>query len=106
MVKAVYIRRSMARTILETVDHVARLAHLSLTEDERPAFARDLEEILAYARSLESLDVTAVPPMSHAATAGGFRDDEPRPGLERERVMGDAPDAAEGLFRVPRIIGG
>lgn len=96
----------MAGTILETVDHVARLAHLSLGDEERRVFARHLEEILAYARTLEALDVSDVPPMSHAGAASTFRDDTPRPGLDRGRVLEDAPDPADGLFRVPRIIGG
>jgi len=96
----------MARTILETVDHVARLAHLSLTDDERPVFARQLEEILAYAETIQSLDTADVPPMSHALAASAFRADAPRPGLDRGRVLEEAPDPAEGLFRVPRIIGG
>jgi len=38
----------MAHVTLETVDHVARLAHLSLTDEERRTFARQLDEILAY----------------------------------------------------------
>jgi aspartyl-tRNA(Asn)/glutamyl-tRNA(Gln) amidotransferase subunit C len=96
----------MPRSILETVDHVARLAYLSLTDDERPVFAAQLEQILAYARTLETLDVSDVPPMSHAAAAATLRDDEPRPSLDRERVLEAAPDSALGLFRVPRIIGG
>ena len=41
----------MARVTVETVEHVARLAHLSLTDDERRTFARQLDEILAYAES-------------------------------------------------------
>lgn len=96
----------MAKVTIETVDHVAKLAHLSLTEDERQTFARQLDQILAYAESIQSLDTADVEPMSHAQTAGIFRDDAPREGLRRERVVAAAPDPADGLFRVPRVIAG
>ncbi len=94
----------MARVTPEMVEHVARLARLSLTADERETFARQLEEILAWAESLQALDVGDVPPMAHEL-APEWRADEPRPGLPRESALGDAPDAAEGFFRVPRVIG-
>lgn len=96
----------MTKVTVETVDHVARLAHVSLSEEERTTFARQLGEILAYAESIQGLDTARVEPMSHAQTAGIFREDSPGDGLDRERVVAAAPDAQEGLFRVPRIIAG
>ena len=96
----------MARVTVETVDHVARLAHLSLTPEEREIFARQLDEVLAYAESIHALDTRDVEPMSHAVTAEVLRDDVPAPELPRERALAAAPDADGGLFRVPRIIGG
>jgi len=96
----------MARVTLEIVDHVARLAHLSLTPEERALFARQLDQIVAYAESIQQIDTEAVEPMVYALAAGSLREDEPRPGLERERVLEAAPDAADGLFRVPRVIAG
>lgn len=96
----------MARVTVETVDHVAKLAHLSLTREERETFARQLDEILAYAESIQALDTADVPPMSHAQTSEIFREDTPREGLRGETVLESAPDSADGLFRVPRVIGG
>jgi aspartyl-tRNA(Asn)/glutamyl-tRNA(Gln) amidotransferase subunit C len=96
----------MPRVTEETVDQVARLARLSLTREERRLFARQLEEILAWAHSLQALDTTGVPPMSHPRNATPLREDEPREGLPRETALDSAPDPAEGLFRVPRVIGG
>jgi aspartyl-tRNA(Asn)/glutamyl-tRNA(Gln) amidotransferase subunit C len=96
----------MARVTVETVDHVARLAHLSLTDEERKTFARQLDEILAYAESIQSLDTSAVPPMSHAFTSATLREDAPAQGVPRQAVLESAPDPAEGLFRVPRVLGG
>jgi len=96
----------MARVTVETVDHVARLARLSLTAEERETFARQLDQILAYAESIQSLDTDAVPPMSHALTSEMVREDTPAPSLDRARVLEAAPDAADNLFRVPRVLGG
>jgi aspartyl-tRNA(Asn)/glutamyl-tRNA(Gln) amidotransferase subunit C len=88
------------------VDHVARLAHLSLTAEERASFARQLDQVLAYAESIQALDTEGVEPMSHAAATETFRPDAPVPSLPREEVLSAAPDAADGLFRVPRVLGG
>jgi len=96
----------MARVTLETVDHVARLARLSLSPEERETFARQLQEILAYAESIQDLDTADVEPMSHAGPAEVFREDVPRPCLPRDTVLEAAPDAGGALFRVPRIIPG
>lgn len=96
----------MTRVTAETVEHVARLAHLSLTAEERATFARQLDQVLAYAESIQTLDTSAVEPMSHVAGAGLLREDRPVPGLERARVLAEAPDAEAGLFRVPRVLGG
>jgi aspartyl-tRNA(Asn)/glutamyl-tRNA(Gln) amidotransferase subunit C len=95
----------MPRVTVETVDHVARLAHLSLTDEERTLFARQLDEILAWAESLQAVDVSAVEPLAPAGT-GELRADVERDGVSRERALAAAPDAAEGLFRVPRVLGG
>jgi aspartyl-tRNA(Asn)/glutamyl-tRNA(Gln) amidotransferase subunit C len=95
----------MPRATVETVEHVARLARLTLSADEKTLFARQLDEILSWAESLQALDVADVPPMSHAQARVSWRDDQPGPSVEREQVLAGAPDAAEGLFRVPRVIG-
>jgi len=96
----------MPRVTAETVEHVAKLAQLSLTAEEKETFARQLDQILAYAESIQALDTSVVEPMSHVAGAGVLRADEPRPGVDREAVLAEAPDAEAGLFRVPRVIGG
>ncbi len=96
----------MPKATVETVDHVARLARLLLTDAERQLFARQLADILAYAESIQALDTSAVEPMSHALTAGSFREDAVREGLPRDAALKGAPDVKDGLFRVPRVLGG
>ncbi len=95
----------MARVTGETVDHVAKLARLSLQPEERATFARQLEEILAYAESIQALDTTGVEPMSHALHGDtGLRADDPRPGVPTDVATAASPDAADGFFRVPRVL--
>lgn len=96
----------MARVTTETVAAVARLARLKLSDDECATFARQLDEILAYAEKLHALDTSAVEPMSHAGESSPLRDDVESACLPRERALEAAPDVADGLFRVPRVIGG
>jgi aspartyl-tRNA(Asn)/glutamyl-tRNA(Gln) amidotransferase subunit C len=96
----------MPKVTVETVEHVARLAHLSLTSEERSTFARQLDEVLAYAETIQSLDTAGVPPMSHAAAVEALREDVRRPGLPREDALGAAPDPGDGLFRVPKVLAG
>jgi aspartyl-tRNA(Asn)/glutamyl-tRNA(Gln) amidotransferase subunit C len=95
----------MPRVTIETVDHVARLAQLSLTDEERETFARQLDAVLGYAESIRSLDTTDVEPMSHAGSVSPLRPDAAADGLPREKALAAAPDAADGLFRVPKVIG-
>jgi aspartyl-tRNA(Asn)/glutamyl-tRNA(Gln) amidotransferase subunit C len=96
----------MAEVTVQTVEHVAQLARLSLSAEEKETFARQLQEILGYAESIQALDTASVEPMSHALAAEVFREDVPRPSLDRDKVLAAAPDADSGLFRVPRVIGG
>lgn len=93
----------MPRIDEATVTAVASLARLSLSPEERARFARELEAILAWAESLQALDTRDVPPMSHPL-AGHMREDTPRDGLARASALDPAPDAADGLFRVPRVL--
>lgn len=96
----------MPRVTPETVEHVARLAQLSLTPEERATFARQLDDVLAYAESIQALDTSGVEPMSHVSGAALLREDQPQPSLDRATVLEEAPDAESGLFRVPRVLGG
>jgi aspartyl-tRNA(Asn)/glutamyl-tRNA(Gln) amidotransferase subunit C len=86
----------------EQVLHVARLARLELSEEEVEVMASELSGILEHVDKISALDLTDVEPTSHVvALENVLREDEPRPSLPRERVLEQAPDPAEGAFRVP-----
>ena len=95
-----------ARLTTDDVRHVAALARLELTADEIDTFAAQLAAILDYAAEVERIDTTAVPPLSHPHAVEAWRDDDVRPGLERDEVLRRAPDANldAGLFRVPKVL--
>jgi aspartyl-tRNA(Asn)/glutamyl-tRNA(Gln) amidotransferase subunit C len=88
-----------------TVDRVARLARLSLTDAERAIFTEQLRHILDYFARLVDLDLTAVEPTSHVLGAAALlREDEVRPSLDREEVLAAAPAQEDGFFKVPPVL--
>jgi len=90
----------------DDVAHVARLARLQLTDDELDTFTGQLAAVLDHAADVEALDVHDVAPTAHPyELVNVLRPDEPRPSLDRDEVLGQAPDAADGRFRVPPVLG-
>ena len=90
----------------DDVARIARLARLELAEEEQDLFARQLADILAYAQHVHDVNTDGVPPTSHALIAAiPMRDDEIRESLPREAAQAAAPNAAAGLFKVPRVLG-
>ena len=86
----------------EQVLHVARLARLRLSDEEVERMSGELSHILEHIEMIEQLDLDDVEPTSHVvAVENVLREDEPRESWPRERVLDQAPDAAEGGFRVP-----
>jgi aspartyl-tRNA(Asn)/glutamyl-tRNA(Gln) amidotransferase subunit C len=89
----------------QDVEHVAELARLELTPEEKERFIAQLNDILTYIDKLNELDTTQVEPTSHVIPVSNvYRDDEVRPSLDRELVLQNAPDASHFFFKVPRII--
>ncbi|UCC67468.1 MAG: Asp-tRNA(Asn)/Glu-tRNA(Gln) amidotransferase subunit GatC [Armatimonadota bacterium] len=89
----------------EQVEHVALLARLRLSEEERERFTTQLNSILEHFEQLQQLDTSGVPPMSHAvAMSNVFREDDPADPLTPEDALQNAPDRARDCFRVPRVI--
>jgi len=86
----------------EQVLHVARLARLRLGEAEVERMAGELSGILEHVDRIGELDLDEVPPTSHVVELENvLRPDEPRPSWPRDVVLEQAPDPADGAFRVP-----
>ena len=89
----------------EQVERVAKLARLEVSEDEKTVFARQLSGILTHIDQLKELDTAGVEPTATVLpTDNVFRDDEVRPSLPQEQALANAPDQADGFFRVPKIL--
>ncbi len=89
----------------EEVEHVAILARLALSEEEKEQFRAQLSSVLEYAEMINRLDTAHVEPTYHVLPLQNVsRPDETRESLPREEVLGNAPEREAGYFKVPRII--
>jgi aspartyl-tRNA(Asn)/glutamyl-tRNA(Gln) amidotransferase subunit C len=90
----------------EEVAHVAKLARLSLSEEELDLFTEQLGQVLEHASDMNSLDLANVVATAHPfGLINVVRIDEVRPSLDRDEVLAMAPDTQDGRFVVPRIMG-
>ena len=88
-----------------TVDHVARLARLDLSDEERERMTAELGKILEHAAKIQALDLDEVEPTSHAVPIRNvMRRDETRPSLTQEQALSGAPEVEDGRFKVPSIL--
>ena len=86
----------------EQVLHVARLARLQLDDDEIERVSGELSAILGHVERMDELDLDGVPPTTHVVdVANALREDEPRPSLDREVALAQAPARTEDGFVVP-----
>lgn len=89
----------------EEVENVAILARLELTGEEKDIFTGQMDAILDYVDKLNELDTSDVVPTSHAVPMeNAFREDEARPSIGVDRALSNAPERADGFFRVPKVI--
>jgi aspartyl-tRNA(Asn)/glutamyl-tRNA(Gln) amidotransferase subunit C len=87
------------------VDHIAELARLSLTDQEKTLFREQLSAILDYAAAIQQVDTSTIPPTATVLPLRNvMRDDVVAPSMPREDVLANAPDAADGCFRVRAIL--
>lgn len=87
------------------IDHVAKLARLALTDEEKERLREQLGLIIEYAAKVGEVAAEDVPPTAYAiARANVYRDDVPEPSLPRTEVLANAPDQQDGRFKVPRIV--
>jgi aspartyl-tRNA(Asn)/glutamyl-tRNA(Gln) amidotransferase subunit C len=91
------------------IEKIAQLAHLEITAEERKMFAPQISEIITYVEQLNAVDTSAVEPALGGLTPEGeqtesSRSDEIQPSLGQKLALDQAPDPANGHFRVPRVL--
>jgi aspartyl-tRNA(Asn)/glutamyl-tRNA(Gln) amidotransferase subunit C len=90
---------------VEEVEHVAELARLQVSEEEKEQLTHQMNQILDYMDKLNELDTRNVVPTSHAIDLqNAFREDAVQPSLQRDNSLKNAPESNEAEFIVPRII--
>jgi aspartyl-tRNA(Asn)/glutamyl-tRNA(Gln) amidotransferase subunit C len=95
----------VSKLSLEDVDHVAYLARLGLTDEEREQFREQLSSVLEYAERIQQLDTSHIPPTAQViALQNVTRPDAVCPSLTQEQVLANAPQAEDGFFRVRPVL--
>lgn len=89
----------------ELVDYVSTLSRLRLPQEEKAKMAGELEQIVTYMDTLNTLDTDGVEPMSHIFPLKNvLRADKVVPSADREALLSGAPDRDEETFRVPKAV--
>ena len=88
----------------QDVEHIAKLARLNLTDEQKARYRGQLEAILDHVARLQELDTTDVPPTtSISARQMPLRTDEPYPGLAKDDLLKNAPQQDDGQFKIPPV---
>ena len=87
------------------LDHVAKLARIALTTDEKAKFAAQLGDVLHHIEQLAKVDVTGIEPTAHAfPVVNVWADDVAQPGLPVEAALRNAPAQRDHMIAVPKVV--
>lgn len=87
------------------IDHVAKLARIALTPEEKATFSQQLGQVLHHIEQLGKLDVSGVEPSAHAfAVHNVWQNDVARPGLSVEQALRNAPAQRDNMIAVPKVV--
>jgi aspartyl-tRNA(Asn)/glutamyl-tRNA(Gln) amidotransferase subunit C len=87
------------------IDYVANLARITLTENEKETFSRQLGDVLRYVEKLGEVDVSQVEPTAHAfPLCNIWADDVPQPGLPVDAALRNAPTQRDQMIVVPVVV--
>lgn len=90
----------------ETIEKVALLARLQLTEDEIEPLRKDMENILGYADQLNALDTDQVEPLAHPGDiVNALRTDQAKSSFDRAEMLKNSPKNNGEFYLVPAVLG-
>ena len=96
---------SAMRLSVAEVEHVAQLAQLALSDQEKELFREQLSSILEHAARLQELDTAQIPPTATVLPLENvMREDQVEPSLSLEDALANAPAVADECFRVPVVL--
>ncbi len=97
----------MSRITPEEVQHIARLARLSLDDAAIAEMAKDMDRMLEYVATLDALDTRGIEPTAHAIPLETpLRKDESVSGMDPEVAVANAPERCGTAFSVPKVLSG
>jgi aspartyl-tRNA(Asn)/glutamyl-tRNA(Gln) amidotransferase subunit C len=89
----------------DEVLHIAELARLGLSEGEVERYREQLSDILSYAERLQQIDLSGISPSARVQNLQNvLREDVVIPSFPRDAILANAPQAAEGCFKVPAVL--
>ena len=95
----------MAASSELNIDHVARLARLALSPQEKSEFSQQLGDVLHHIEQLGKVNVDGVEPTAHAfPVVNVWDEDVPRPGLAVEVALKNSPRQRQNMIAVPRVV--
>lgn len=90
---------------LEQVEHIAQLARLTLSAEEKALYQEQLSAILEHFEKLQELDTEAISPTATVLPLRSvMREDVPSSSMDREDILANAPEATDGCFEVPAVL--
>ncbi len=89
----------------EDVRDIAHLARLHIDDDAAESYAAELSSILDLVDQMNAVDTSGIEPLANPLDATQrLRDDEVTETDQRDKFQRIAPDVADGLYRVPKVI--
>lgn len=90
---------------IKDVEHIAKLAKLNFSEQEKAEFTEQFNEILSFMEKLNELDTSDIEPLSHVIELQNvLREDVVRESLPTEDAVKNAPSHTDRFFKVPKVI--
>lgn len=95
----------MSQPTALNIDHVANLARIALTEEEKAKFSQQLGDVLHHIEQLEKVDVSGVEPTAHAYPVSNvWAEDVVSSTMPVERVLQNAPAHRDHMIVVPKVV--
>lgn len=89
----------------ETIEHVAGLARLNISEAEKDRLTLEMEKIISYVDKLNELDTSGVKPMEHVIPLKNvLREDNVEKSYDKDIILSNAPSSEDGCFKVPKVV--
>ncbi len=89
----------------EEVQHIAWLARIKLSEEEKILFTGQLNTIIGYFHIINEVDTEKVKPTLHVLDLTNVsREDAVKPSMPLETALANAPNKENGYFKAPKIV--